>query len=181
VAVLFSHLVLKEFDFLRVAGFRLKERLETYVQFERANVSAAIYHGRKSSELGFEVSKGGATYGLAAILAATNAPEATAYRQYAASSDVVLATGLSELSRLTQKYATRALSGDPAFFRLLEENAEKWAQRYALEVRAQQVKPRAETAFREKRYAEAAELYGSIAEALSPTELKKLSFARSQK
>ena len=57
----------------------------------------------------------------------------------------------------------------------------KWAQRYALEVRAQQVKPRAETAFREKRYAEAAELYGSIAEALSPTELKKLSFARSQK
>ena len=48
-------------------------------------------------------------------------------------------------------------------------------------MRAKQIRPRAESAFRRGDYAKAAELYGLMRERLSPAEAKKLAFAEGRR
>jgi len=57
------------------------------------------------------------------------------------------------------------------------ERREHWLQEYSLDVQAEQIRPQAESAFRQGGYAEAAELYGLMRERLSPAEAKKLALA----
>jgi hypothetical protein len=47
-----------------------------------------------------------------------------------------------------------------------------------MDVLASHVRPKTEAAFRERRYREAADLYEKIRARLTPTEVKKLEFAR---
>jgi membrane peptidoglycan carboxypeptidase len=68
--------------------------------------------------------------------------------------------------------------GDPHFPFALESGRKKWAQSYALDILEEQVRPKAEDAFRRGDYSVATNLYESIQERLSRAEAKKLSLAR---
>jgi hypothetical protein len=86
-------------------------------------------------------------------------------------------TFLQQLADLVRRYGERALHGDPAFFALLRQQRKEWTKKYAFEVLCRQVRPKAEAAFREGRYREAAELYREIRAGLTPAEIKKLAIA----
>jgi len=48
-----------------------------------------------------------------------------------------------------QRYGTAALRGEPQFLSLLEKQRKQWAEEYALDVLASQLRPQAEDAFRQ--------------------------------
>jgi hypothetical protein len=88
--------------------------------------------------------------------------------------------GVARLADVVQQHATRALKGDPGFLAAAQEHSKRWSEEYALEVLAAQVRPKAEAAFRERRYRDAVDLYDRIAPCLTPAERMKLELARSR-
>jgi hypothetical protein len=88
---------------------------------------------------------------------------------------------LEELRGLMKRYAGSALDGDPKLFSALERERKSWSESYALDVLADQLRPQADEAFRQKDYARAADLYSRIRERLSPTEVKKLRVAEERR
>lgn len=82
---------------------------------------------------------------------------------------------------MVRRYGASVLCGDPKFLAIVFERREHWLQEYSLDVRAEQIRPQAERAFRQGDYAKAAELYGLMRERLSPAEAKKLAFAEGRR
>ena len=89
-----------------------------------------------------------------------------------------LRSGVEKLAELMRRHGERALQGDSGFFADIVVQGRSWAEGYSLDVLASQIRPKAEAAFREGRYREAAELYGRIAARLSVVEKAKLGVAR---
>jgi hypothetical protein len=86
-------------------------------------------------------------------------------------------TFLQQLADLVRRYGERALRNDPACYEVLRQQQKVSVEQYWLDMRCRQVRPKAEAAFREGRYREAAELYREIRAGLTPTEIKKLAIA----
>ena len=77
-------------------------------------------------------------------------------------------------------YGHNALIGDSSFYNELQHLGEKTIHKRIAAAEARRIRPQAEEAFRSGDYGKAAELYGSIEPSLTPTEAKKLAFARSK-
>jgi len=148
------------------------------VRYRKRKLELNIYHGRQSFEIGFHIGHAGEHYSMSEIIRVTDPAAADQYRNAAATTPAELVSAVDRLAVLVSRYGERALRDDPAFFTELNRQLKSWSDAYALEVLAQQLRPKAEAAFREGRYREAAELYGRIHARLSPTELKKLDIAR---
>ena len=81
--------------------------------------------------------------------------------------------GVRKTAQLLKKYGDKALLGDSIVFQWLSEDVEKyWAER-----EAKQIRPKAEKAFRDKDFKNAAKLYKSIEHSLTLAEEKKLKYA----
>ncbi|MCC6924117.1 MAG: hypothetical protein IT525_13835 [Nitrosomonas sp.] len=80
-------------------------------------------------------------------------------------------------AKVSKRYCRSALDGDPQLFSILESERKSWSEEYALDVLADQLRPQADEAFRQRNYAKSAELYSRIRDRLSPAEIKKLSIA----
>jgi hypothetical protein len=80
-------------------------------------------------------------------------------------------------AKVSKRYCRSALDGDPQLFSILESEQKSWSEEYALDVLADQLRPQADEAFRQRNYAKSAELYTRIRDRLSPAEIKKLSIA----
>ena len=89
-----------------------------------------------------------------------------------------LAAGLDRVADLLQRYGARALRDDSDYFVELRQQRKAWSESYARDVLAKQLRPKAEAAFREGRYADAVNLYEKIAPTLSASEQRKLAVAR---
>ncbi|SHL08813.1 hypothetical protein SAMN05444159_4960 [Bradyrhizobium lablabi] len=174
----FADIVEKRFGFLLELGFVKTEALPTMVRYRKGDLELSIYLGRQSYEVGFEIGHANETYSMSEIIRATDPGTADQYRNAAATTATELATAVDRLAGLVTKYGERALRDDPAFFAGLSQQRKDWSETYALDVLAQQVRPKAEAAFREGRFREAAELYEKIHARLTPAELKKLDIAR---
>jgi hypothetical protein len=177
-ALHFARKVRGAFGFLADAGFAEVEASPTLVRYQKGDVEIDIYHGRQSFEIGGGVSFSGTRYAMSEIIRAVDPEVAKGYRNAVATSPEGIAAGLEELAALMQRYGPGALSGEQQFVSALEQQRKQWAEGYALEVLAAQLRPQAEDAFRRGDYAQAAELYGRIRECLSPAEAKKLSLAQ---
>jgi hypothetical protein len=174
----FASTVTKIFGFLSDLGFSQLEASPTIVRYRRADLEVNIYHGRQSYELGFEVVRDKTKYSMSQLIRPTDAEAAGRYRRYAATTQETLIEGLIRLAELAKKYAERAMQGDAEFFAVLEDQRKAWGKAYALDVLEQQLRPKADEAFRLGRYQEAAELFERIEPRLSPAELKKLAIAK---
>jgi hypothetical protein len=165
-------------------GFRHVKVEPTFVRYESDSVFVNIYHGRSSHELGAEVGlldtvqEYDQGYPLSALIRLVDKDEWDRYRTFTATTPELVKTGVKKVSETFQKYAVDALRGDPTIFSKLKIQREQMTESYAREVLAGHVKPKAEDAFRNKNYKEAAELYESIRTELSPAELKKLEYAK---
>jgi hypothetical protein len=62
-------------------------------------------------------------------------------------------------------------------YEVLRQQHKVSVEQYWLDMQCRHVRPKAETAFREGRYREAAELYREIRAGLTPAEIKKLALA----
>lgn len=174
----FADAVGKTFAFLDDYGFSNSESLPTLVRYRKGNLEVSVYHGRQSYEVGFEITAGGNRYSMSELIRASDPAAARQYRSIAATTADGIEDALVRLAELTRHYAQRALQGDRDFFSLLEEERKFWLERYALEVLAGELRPKAEAAFRHGDYEEASALYEQIRPCLSATQLKKLEIAK---
>lgn len=174
----FANAVSERFAFLDDLGFSKSESLPTLVRFRKGDLEINVYHGRQSFEIGFEIARQGAQYSISEIIRVTDPEAAERYRNFSTTTPQGIAEGLAQLEELVKRYGGLALRADPAFFATLESQRKAWMEGYALDVLAGQLRPKAETAFRQGDYREAAALYEKIRPRLSATELKKLELAR---
>jgi hypothetical protein len=174
----FANAVTKIFAFLSDLGFSQLEASLTIVRYRKGDLEVDVYHGRQSYELGFEVDRYGKKYSIGELIRATDAEAAARYRSFAATTQEGLIEGLVRLAEWAKRYAGRAIQDDPSFFALLEDQRMSWREAYALDVVEQQLRPKANEAFRLGNYQEAAELLERIVPRLSPAELKKLRYCK---
>jgi len=174
----FDMAVLEIFGFLESMGFSILQICSTLVRYGKDELEVNIYHGRSSYEIGFEISRKGVKYPIGTILEVSDRNLVDTYRDYAATTPAAVIKGLSGLAKLVRQYATPALEGSAEVFEELAKESQRAIDRRALEVRASQIRPRAEEAFRKHQYRQAAELYDQILPSLTPTELKKVAFAK---
>lgn len=173
----FPETVAQVFSFLQDYGFQQVEALPTLVRYRCGDLEARVFHGRHSYELGFEIGYEDAMFSTGALIRASDPHVAEQYRGSVVRTPSALLLRLHEIADLVRRYGERDLCNDPAFFALLHKQRKEWAKQYAFDVRCEQVRPKAEAAFREGRYREAAELYREIRAGLSPAEIKKLAIA----
>src|SRR5262245_36937985 len=174
----FPNLVRQAFAFLEIAGFSESGQGPTIVRFKRGELECNVYVGRRSGELGFQIGHDDEQFSTSALIRLRDPTLADKYRNLVPADLSELQTGIEKLAALVREFGDRALEDDPRVFADLRRQSQEWSQAYAAEVRAQQIRPKAEAAFREGRYREAIGLYEEIAPKLTPTELKKLSIAR---
>jgi hypothetical protein len=169
----FAHAVRERFAFLDDMGFSEVESLPTLVRYRSDQLEVTLYHGRQSFELGFEISRDGARYAISELIGVADAEAAKRYRNFAATTSAGIIEGLNQLAELVTRYGDRALRGDSAFFAMLEDHRKSWSEGYALDVLEKQLRPKAQAAFQQGNYREAAELYERIRPRLSAAEEKK--------
>jgi hypothetical protein len=149
------------FSFLGDLGFSEIEALPTLVRYcqRKGSVEVDVYHGRKSYEIGAGITAFGTRYAISEIIRHI-APEAEKHFRYPATTTLEgVVAGLDELSSLMKRYGRSALDGDSQLFSILESERKSWSEEYALDVLADQLRPQADEAFRQRNYAKSAELY----------------------
>ena len=174
----FGDAVRERFAFLGRFGFSEIESLPTLVRYRKRDLEVSVYHGRSSFELGFELYRGGTCISLGELIGLTDTEAAGRYRNYAAITPDQILKGLTLLAGLVPKYAERALRGEADVFETLKQQRQAWGERYAQEVLACQLRPKANEAFRGGNYRLAVELYEQIRSQLSAVELKKVALAK---
>lgn len=174
----FVDAVRKRFAFLGEYGFTETESLPTLVRYRKGDLEIDVYHGRQSFEIGFGIAHQGIRYSLSELIRADDPAVAEHSRNEAARTPNSIDEALARLQELVKRYGERALQGDVEYFSALDAQGKLWSEEYSLDVLARQVRPKADTAFREGDYRRAAELYEKIRARLSAVELKKLAFAR---
>jgi len=174
----FADAVRKKFAFLADYGLSETEALPTIVRYRKSDLELEVYQGRLSYEIGINIGHGDEKFSMGALIRAVDPVGGGKYRDWAATSSEALAAGLDRLAELLRRYGERALRNDLSFFEELGKQGEAWAETYSLDVLVAQIRPKAELAFRENRYREAAELYERISARLSVAERMKLAIAR---
>lgn len=162
---------LVEHDFIEI------ESSPTLVRYKKGHVEVDIYHGRQSYEVGLGVTLFGVRYSLSEIVRLEDSEVGQNFRYPTAATPEEVKFALGKISALMKNYGCSALDNDQKCFFLLKRQRESWAEDYALQVLAEQLRPQANDAFRKKKYAKAAELYSRILKQLSPAEIKKLRIA----
>lgn len=173
----FAAAVRNYFEFLSGLGFSEVEALPTLVRYQKSGVEVDVYHGRQSYEVGAGVTAFGVRYSIPEIVRHTDSELAKEYRCKSVVTPEGVAVAVEELSLLTKQYCCLALEGDRSLFLALENERKLWTEEYALDVLVEQLRPKADEAFRKKDYSKVVELYSHIRTRLTPAEVKKLSIA----
>ena len=181
LALNFSNLARERFNFLNDFGFVEIESSSTIVRYQKGDIELDVYHGRQSYEVSVGISNNGVRFSIADFIRVIDPETAEKYRDPAATTQDFLAKCLLKLEELVKQYCKQALQGDQDIFEELNIQRKVGVDRYALEVLAGQLRPKASEAFRLGRYKEAAELYRRIRPLLSPAEIKKLTIAEERR
>lgn len=175
----FARAVRERFALLEALGFELTESCSTLVCYKKGELAVAIYHGRQSYEIGFEIAWQGERYTIYDLIRFAEAEEtASGYRSYMTSTPQGVKEGLEILAEMVHHYGARALGGDPFLFATLDAKRKVWREEFALDMAVRRLRPTAEAAFRRGDYKEAARIYEEISSRLTPAELKKRAFAK---
>lgn len=176
----FSDAVIRNFSYLREFGFNVVELLPTLVRYQNGDIEVAVFHGRQSFEIGVDVFRRGVKYALSELMRIADPAAEADYRPFAATTPQGISDGLKYVAQLFRRFSERSLKGDAAYFAELDRQRSQWAKDYAMDVLADQLRPKADAAFRSGDYRQAAALYESIKSRLSDVEFKKLALAKSR-
>jgi hypothetical protein len=180
VAEYFDAAAAAAFSFLLDRGFEECRRSTNNIEYNRRDLSVNIFYGPRSCEIGFEVIRNEVRYSLSEIIRINSFEEAECYRNFVATTPDGVRCGVNKLREIVIRYADSVLRGDIGEFLALDRQRTHMAHALELRTEVATIKPRADAAFRSKRYAEAARLYDRIRPALTPAELKKADFARAR-
>ena len=168
-----------EFAFLIDHGFRETESSSpSLVRWGKGALAVDLCHEQLSDEVDLGVSWHGHRFSLSEVIRAVDPGAAKAYRSESATKPAGMKRALANLRDIVVRYGGQALQGDERYFAILEVNRKSWSENCALEVRARQLRPQAESAFRLGDYLKAVELYEQFEPSLSPIESKKVALAR---
>jgi len=176
----FRDTALRNFKFLESLGFRVTEANETYVRYEGPRSQIEIFHGRQSYELGANVIHQNEKYSLEEFfyLRSAHRGNTADFRKFTATDAHGVEVGVARMASAFRECLQSILNDDPVMYSELQKLREAHRHELAIESVTAQVKPKADAAFRAKNYREAAELYESIRERLSPAELRRLEIAK---
>jgi len=174
----FLQIVEREFGFLPIYGFAKEEEAPTLARYRHGNVTLNVYCGRQSFEIGLELLYQGHSFSLGEIIRLSDPAAAAAYRNPVAFAFKGLEPAIAGVAERLRRYGVPALRAEPAFFAALRSQQLAWSKAYELEVLIEQTRPKAEAAFREGRYQDAARLYEKIEDSLNQVEQKKLEMSR---
>ena len=158
-------------------GFQQVEASPTLVRYRCGDLEARVFHGPRSHELGFEIEREGERFDISEIIALSDPSAADRYHNPMVRTPSAVNTFLQQLADLVRRCGERALRNDPACYEMLRQQQKVSVEQYWFDMRCSQIRPKAEAAFREGRYREAAELYREIRAGLTPAEIKKLAIA----
>lgn len=182
----FAEVVEENFNFLAAHDFERTRRELTLVRFESKCVYVNVYHGRKSFELGLEVGQAalglpnGTPYTMSEIVRLAEPAKADEYRNYAARDAAGVRAGVQQLAALFRRYFDAGVLDDSGVFVRFKRQREAWAQDFAQEVNLRQVRRKLDVVWHAKKYSEVVELLEPLRATLTPTELKKLEYAKKE-
>ncbi|WP_291870101.1 hypothetical protein [Bradyrhizobium sp.] len=174
----FAEAASNAFAFLSDAGFTLASTSPAVVRYRKGELEAEVFRDPQSYEVGFQIGYGSEKYSTSEIIRLADQRLGDEYRDHTAKNRAELLDALARLADLIKIYAQDEISGNRFVFKALMHRRKAWAENYACEVLASQIRPKAEEAFRNGDYATAASLYGKIESQLSPSEAKKMALAQ---
>ena len=165
-------------------GFVVVKQDPTLVRFESRDVFVNLFHGRGSYELGVEmgerISEESREFGftLREIISVTDTEKGSAYRPPQITEPELITKHVSAISELVKQFAPLALVGDKDFFKRASDLQVKKSDEYLKTLELKRVRSEVDVAWRDKNYDQVLELYEAVKDDLTPSELKKLEYAK---
>jgi hypothetical protein len=176
-SVEFEDSVVACFAFLTDAGFRILDKAPDVVRFSRGALEVTIYHEVASGELDLDVGTAAERYSMSELIHLKDPAKANEYRSWASTTASGVRVGLEALSKLLAEYGRDVLAGDRFAVKRLREQRLDWLRRYETEVSVAGNRARADVAFREGHYSEAARLLDALGPEATDSEKLKLRIA----
>lgn len=181
----FKEQALKYFTFLiDVYGFHCVTAKVTFVRFESQKVFVNIYHGRASYEIEFEIGlltsngKKERSITSSAFLELIGCKEKADKPFWQANTKEGIEKGIAKMAAFIRQHATKALQGDiPTFETLFSIQKQSW-DRHLEGMKLQNIREKANEAWKFKDYAKLVELFEPVKCELKPAEVKKLEYAK---
>ena len=186
----FEGFVRKDFRFLETKyDFNLTEAKTNYhysfVRYESKKVYVAAYYcpTRYECDIAFGIlSENTPSYSIGELLSLeTDFNSLPKYTFEKLTQAEVTERDVSWFASILKKYGVEYLKGNPTVFKKLKENREQKSKEYTQEIMNQQLKQKAENAWKQKDYEVVAKSYKSIEKFLSPAEKRKLEYAERMK
>jgi len=178
----FQGMVVEVFKWIELYGYRIYGEDSTIVQYKGSLGYVNVYHGRYSYEVGVEISPPGegdmVTYSMSELIRLKDNILAITYRNPIAITPQTLEAFLADQSQRLKIYGQQIFAGDSAIWHELKHQRQQWSEEYAMNVLLSQVRPEAERSFRDHDYKRVVKLFSVVENRLSPTECKKLKYAR---
>lgn len=176
--------VRRRFSFLDSLGFSYIDGVATLVCFKSSEFFVNIYHGRQSYEIGLEIGleSDENIYSISEISQLLGIEGSELYRNYVASTKEAVAEGVRQLAETFQECVDAGLlegSSKNIFARLEKQRSER-AKNYALQTQLSQALKKAEQAWERKDFGKVVFYLEPFRDHLSPSNLKKLSYAEKQ-
>lgn len=179
----FSDMVKHAFAFLEDAGFRRSECQPGLVTFESDRSFVTVSWDSRSGELdafiGLAPRTGRAQdeYSLADVMGAAGLPMSECAQAQVADEDR-LEPFIIMLAENVRTHAQQGLAGDRMYFRRLEAFRGTKADSYMHDLKLRQVRAKVEKAWLNRQFDEVINLYTSIGNDLTMSEVRKLEFAK---
>lgn len=182
VLLRFAEEVITHFAFLETKGFRCLSSEATLVQYGSGDVRINIHHGRQSYEISLHIENMlvSNSYSFSELLRLIDNERGEQYRDYAAQTVQGVAEGVRQLADLLRECVDAGILDDIELFCRLKLQRDEWAKNYALETQLEQVRSKAESAWTEKNFGKVIEVLTPFQEHLTPSDLKRLGYAKKQ-
>lgn len=180
-ALRFPEEVKSRFLFLESRDFALVRSEATIVRYESPLFGINIFFGRRSYEIGLEIAsvlRPNEAYSISELLQLFDPSKGASYRNYATHSKEGVAEGVHQLADRLRQCIAAGMFDDKELFSRLQSQRSYLKRKYWLERDLEQARIDSESAWVKKDYEKVVEILSSLQEHLTPSELKKLEYAR---
>jgi hypothetical protein len=178
--VCFESAVLGHFRWLEGFGYEVVRSCSTLVRYEGPSSYVSVYHGRRSGEIGVEVTPAAreTTYSMSELIRLINSQSANEYRNPVALTPEVIERQVGRQSERFKMFGQRVVRNDTAVWGALDAQRARWAAEQRRLQTLSRVLPEADHAFQDGKYERVVELLSDVEPWLSDVQRRKLSYAR---